>query len=188
MITTLPIPSHRNPRAAVHSVERMQVQAVPVFSHKITPMGTISLLGTLLLISAATIATADPEQAEWRAFAGLLVGSVFSAAFGMAALALKDEKTSNWKKYALRFIVNLVSGVPGGALAVVVATHLFGLPVGPLLCSGCAFFMGISGITIWRTAVEPRLIHIINPQSDDEFVPPHTQARILVTSRKDTPK
>jgi len=118
----------------------------------------------LYFVQLLAAATALSENDEWRAFGGLLVGSLFSGLAGVGLLLLTGKAVPRQIIIA-RMIVNVVFGLGFGALSLLVAAERYSLHVGPLLTVSFSFVCGIIGVGMWRV-VEPRFQRWLENRAD----------------------
>ncbi len=118
----------------------------------------------LYLAHLFAAATALSDSDEWRAFGGLLVGSLFSGLAGVGLLLLGGKAVAR-QIIVARMLVNVVFGLGLGALGLVVAQMKYGWHSGPLLTVSFSFVCGIIGVGLWRV-FEPRFQRYLENRAD----------------------
>ncbi len=148
------------PAVLVRSSALRAVPATVPDSDLFSAMTTLKIYFIQMFAAATALSDSD----EWRAFGGLLVGSLFSGLAGVGLLLLSGKSVPRQIIIA-RMIVNVVFGLGLGALGLLVASVKYGLHTGPLLTVSFSFVCGIIGVGLWRV-LEPRFQRWLENRAD----------------------
>lgn len=122
------------------------------------------------------------DDAEWRHFGGLLIGSMLSALGGLGLLLLPGKPIPRQIIQA-RLMANSVFGLGLGAAALYLAAT-WGVRTGPLFTVGCGFLCGIMGVVLVKS-LEPVILRRAKRYIDPYDEHPRRRREEIPTERID---